>query len=81
MKTAQGMNKHIQAVLDRKHESFDQAVRWVWFHCMSARDKAGFAQFLIDTDHPSIYQAGSQENRFRRVAREAWDFWKVEDRR
>lgn len=48
---------------------------WVFFQCMDAEARRGFDLFLLQTEHPSVYEAGTCEQRFRRFAVEYAEAW------
>jgi hypothetical protein len=48
---------------------------WVFFQCMDEEARRGFDLFLLETEHPSIYQAGTVEQRFRNFCREYAEEW------
>lgn len=41
---------------------------WVWHHCMDSEAREGFSAFLVQSQHPLAYAAGSPEWRFRTFA-------------
>lgn len=40
---------------------------WVWHHVMTAKDRARFDLWLVKTQHPLAWEAGSPESRWRRL--------------
>jgi hypothetical protein len=50
----------------------DEGLNWMWFHVLNAQDKENFEKYLVSIEHPSAYQAGTAEWRFKNYMREAF---------
>ena len=70
----------IQHAITRTHtESVESACNWVWFQASSAAERQAVDAWLCSIQHPSAYEAGTPEQRFRGIVKEMLEEYREMD--
>jgi len=60
----------VKEAVERTKRGDKSGWSWVYFQEMSVQDRKNFDRWIVDSKHPSAYEPGTTEDRFKRLVKE-----------